>query len=301
MDTNINGGHVDGVPGRLAKGKHMRDVVTVGFTQSDLGEGEVTAVVVRDNICMGAHPGERACVDMAMLAAMSMTTKPFGAMPSDGIIGLGLESLASGHLTSFLGRLFEGSTNVVSQFGIAYGTQQGELHLGGHDLARLAAPLRWFPVDHPEQGYWQVAIRAVRIGNTTVDDCRHGCHGIVDSGVSRLGVQASKVPALSAALTAALTGGQCSGPDLSFDLGGMSLTLGPQDYADADCSPRLGSLDLEEPTFVGVYTFGGAVLNRYYAAFDWEQHKLGFAPLGRDGSANKGQAIPDELAGVVMI
>merc|ERR1740129_2223513 len=169
---------------------------------------------------------------------------------------------------------------VLPQFGIALNEQNGELHLGGHDSARLSAPIRWFPVDHPEQGFWQVAIRAVRVGNVTVDECRRGCHGVVDTGVSRLGVQATRLPTLKRALaTRQVSHGRCHGPDLSFDLGGMTLTLGEQDYAGKDCSPLIGSLDLSEPQFVGVYALGGALLRRYYTAFDWAQHRLGFAPL----------------------
>merc|ERR1719428_1536753 len=103
---------------------------------------------------------------MAMLAALNMDNKPFLCMPNDGIVGLGLQSLAVGPTSSFLGRLFEGSTGVLPQFGIALAGLRGELHLGGHNSARLAAPLRWFSVDHPEQGYWQVAIQGVRVATS---------------------------------------------------------------------------------------------------------------------------------------
>jgi len=304
MDINSNGGLVEGVHGRLARGRHVRDVATLSFTQSDLGEGEVKGVFVRDGVCV-AGMGGKACVDMAVLAAVSMDDTPFLGMPSDGIIGLGLQSLSSGPMSSFLGRLFEGSVGVLKQFGIALSGKKGELHLGGHDSARLAAPLRWFPVHHPSQGFWQVAIRAVRVGNTTVDDCHQGCHGVIDTGVSRLGVQASKLQALKKALSMASRGtGRCNGPALSFDLGGMTLTLGEQDYAGTDCSPLIGSLDLPEPEFVGVYALGGALLQRYYTAFDWEQHRLGFAPL-KDGSSGstrvRSQLVPKEPEGVLMV
>lgn len=285
MDMNWNGSQVQ--PGhRVAQGAVRRDGATLGYTQSDLGEGDAKAVLVRDSLCVGSGAGGRACVDLGMLAALSLQDVPFRAMPNDGIVGLGLESLASGAICSFFGRLLEGSRNVLPQFGIAFGAESGELHLGGHDATRLSAPLQWFPVAHPQDGYWQVAVRAVRVGNVTVDDCRRGCHGIVDTGVSRLGVQASNLPRLRAALTSALSRrGGCQGPALTFDLGGMALTLRPQDYTDSDCVPQLGPLSLEEPQFTGVYTFGETVLRRYYAAFDWEKRALGFAPLAGGSAA----------------
>jgi len=304
MDMNFNGSQVQ--PGhRLARGAMRRDAVTLGYTQSDLGEGDAKSVLVRDSLCVGAQAGGQACVDVGVLAALSLQDVPFRAMPNDGIIGLGLASLAAGPICSFFGRLLEGSRNVLPQFGIAFGAESGELHIGAHDTTRLAAPLRWFPVDHPEDGYWQVAIRAVRVGNVTVDDCKKGCHGIVDTGVSRLGVQASNLRRLQATLTSALsTHGGCHGPTLTFDLGGMMLTLGPQDYTDTNCAPQLGPLSLEEPKFTGVYTFGETVLRRYYAAFDWEKRMLGFAPLAGAGAAAAGspsEPLQDEEAPTLVV
>jgi len=288
MDMNFNGSQVQ--PGhRLARGPVRRDAVTLGYTQSDLGEGDAKSVLVRDSLCLGSGPSGQACVDLGLLAALTLQDVPFRAMPNDGIIGLGLESLAAGPICSFFGRLLEGSRNVLPQFGIAFGAESGELHLGGHDATKLAAPLQWFAVDHPEDGYWQVAIQAVRVGNVTVDECKKGCHGIVDTGVSRLGVQTSNLQKLQATLTSGLSGrGGCRGPTLTFDLGSMMLTLEPRDYTDSACAPQLGPLSLEEPKFTGVYTFGETVLRRYYAAFDWEQRKLGFAPLAGASTAVTG-------------
>lgn len=283
MDVNLNGTEVQsGV--RLAEGQVTRDGVTLSYTQSDLGAGDVSAVVVRDSLCLEADSAarSRACVDLALLAALKEDDAPFLAMPNDGIVGLGLESLSMGPLTSFIGRLMEGSRNVVPQFGILLGSKAGELHFGGHDLSRLSGPLRWFPVDHPEDGYWQVAIQAVYVGELLVDDCAGGCHGIVDTGASRLGVQTGRLPRLQAALRAALapkSSQPCLGASLRFDIGGMVLSLGADDYTDEACEPELGPLDLEEPTFKGVYAFGETVLRRYYAAFDWEERRVGFAPI----------------------
>jgi hypothetical protein len=299
MDANAAGGAArDGH--RFAMNNMTRDGVTVGYTQSDLGEGEVQAVLVRDSVCVGTEA--TACVDMSVLAAVKMQDKPFRRMPSDGIVGLGLVGLSVGPMSNYFARLLEGSVNVVPHFGIALGAETGELHLGGHDLARISQPVRWFAVDHAEQGLWQVAIQAVRVGNLTVDDCRHGCHGVVDSAVSRLGVQASRMPPLLAALTSTVSKQNgCQGPDLTFDLGGMLLTLGPHEYAGRNCEPMLGPLDLSEPEFVGVYALGTLLLRRYYAAFDWEQHRLGFAPLVSNVPSERSVSLPEDLAGVLLV
>jgi len=268
---------------RLAPGDMPRDGAVIGFTHADLGEGSVHAVMIRDGVCLpGSSPGShQSCVDMSVLAAVEMDDVPFKDMPADAIVGLGLENLTLTPLNSFLGRIFEGSINVAPQFGISLHPSGGELYLGGYNSALVASPVVWLPVDHPEAGYWQVSVRSVRVGTRTVEACSQGCHAVVDTAASRLGVQKSKLPALQAAL--ALTAGPdgCQGPELHFDLGDITITLKPEDYSDETCVPQLGSLNLEEPEFVGVYTFGEKVLRRYYAAFDWEQKRIGFAPAAR--------------------
>jgi len=300
-DVNEKGEAID-PEHRLARGNKTRDVVTVSFSQSDLGEGEVKAVFVRDSVCVGA--GDQmghACADMTVLAAVNMQERPFRRMPSDGVVGLGFGGLTVGPLCSFFSGLLGPGAAGLPQFGFALGADRGELHLGGHDPARLASDLRWFPVDHPDAGLWQVAVQAVRVGNVTVDDCRHGCHGVIDTAVARLGVQAGKFRALQSALTSAVADGKaCAGPDLTFDLGGLALTLQAKDYTDGKCDPLLGRLDLEEPEYVGVYAFGTTLLRRYYTAFDSKQQKLGFATLVED--ANRARApMPEALGGTLLV
>jgi hypothetical protein len=262
---------------RFARHGLVREGVSVDFTQADLGEGEAKSVVVRDNVCMEGDKGD-ACVDIEMVTTIDMADIPFRAMPNDGILGLGLRSLAAGHALSFISLLMEGSKNVLPQFGISFGPQGGEAYFGGQNPS-LTTPITWLPVDHPEGGYWQVEIKSVRVGGKTIDACTRGCHGVVDSGTSHLGVQSYRIHNLRPELvTELLPVGGCTGPPLEFDLGAIVLTLEAPDYSDESCKPALGPLNLEEPAFVGVYAFGESVLRRYYAAFDWENQKVGFAP-----------------------
>jgi hypothetical protein len=276
MDVNVNGSAVD-KGHRFARHGLVRDGISVDFTQADLGEGEAKAVVVRDHVCMEGDKGD-ACVNIEVVASIEMADVPFRAMPNDGVLGLGLESLAAGHSLSFMSLLMEGSRHVLPQFGISFGPDGGEAFFGGQNPA-LTSPITWLPVDHPDGGYWQVEIKAVRVGGRVIDSCTRGCHGVVDSGTSHLGVQSYRIHLLRPELvTEQLPEAGCTGPTLEFDLGAMTLTLEAQDYSDELCTPALGPLNLEEPAFVGVYAFGESVLRRYYAAFDWENKKVGFAP-----------------------
>jgi len=282
MDVNVHGEPIQ-EGRRIAKGNVTRDVVSIGFTQADLGEGNATGVLVRDSVCLSGDGGNQACADVTMVATIRLDDIPFSAMPHDGIIGLGLQGLAAGPFLNFLGRLSDGSKPVVSQFGISFGPTNGEIYFGGHNAARLAAPLQWFPVVTPADGYWQVAVGSVQVGNVTVDACHKGCRGVIDTGASRIGVLPTRLRKLRTALASSPgIDASCHGPDLKFDLGGFVLTLRSEDYTDAACTPQLGVLNLEEPAFTGVYAFGETVLRRYYAAFDWEALRVGFAPASPD-------------------
>lgn len=286
---------------RLVDNKAAHEEVEVHYTQSDLGEGNMSARFVLDTLCLGQASEGAACVDMVLATAVKLDDEPFSSMPGDGIIGLSLEGQGTSPMNSFLGRVFEASGNVPPQFGIWLGKDGGEVHLGGHELADLASPLVWFPVHQPEDGYWQVAIQSVRVGDATVNDCSNGCHAIVDTGVSHLGVMASLLPSLKAQLVPVRAAdGTCSGPELAFDFGNMTLTLPASDYAGDDCVPLLGSLDLEEDHYNGVFTFGATVLQRYYAAFDWEHKRLGFALLS-DSPIPAGQDAPRSMRGALIV
>jgi len=267
---------------RLAKGKVARDAVTVEFAQADLGNGTATAVLVRDNVCLGTEFSGQICTDVDVMAATNLQDKLFEDMPYDGMLGLGLGGLATETNCVFFNRLLETMPGLLPEFGLSLGAQSGEIYFGGHDTSRLAAPLEWFPVLHPLDGFWEVAVKAVRLGNLTVDSCSDGCRGIIDTGASRLGVQESSFSMVQKALARAvpLVGGGCQGADLEFDLGSLTVKLPVQDYASGvACEPQLGSLDLDPKDFKGVYAFGETVLRRYYTAFDWQGRRIGFAPV----------------------
>lgn len=276
MDVNVDGDEVD-KGHRFARHGRVRTGVSVDFTQADLGEGTAKSVVVRDNVCMEGDTGD-ACVDLEVVTAIDEQDVPFRAMPNDGIVGLGLESLAAGPLLSFMSRLMGQSKNVLPQFGISFGPEGGDIYFGGQK-PDLKSPIHWVPVNHPEGGYWQVDIKSVRVGGKIVDECHRGCHGVVDSGTSHLGVQSYRLHNLRPALvTQSLPNGDfCTGPTLEFDLGSTVITLDAKDYSDDSCTPAIGPLNLEEPAFVGVYAFGESVLRKYYVGFDWANKQVGFA------------------------
>jgi hypothetical protein len=290
QDVQLNGSLV--TPGHRLAGSHAsRQAVVLGYTDSDLGKGDAKSLLVMDHVCFKARSGENGCVDMQVLAATVLPDVPFRAMPNDGIVGLGLESLTAGPLCSFFGRYLNGSRSRLAQFGVSLGRDTGEIFFGGQDDSRYLGRLNWFPVINPDDGYWQFNIVSVAVGGILVDACDHGCQGVVDTAATRLGVQEANLPSLEKALTSNKgENGDCEGPVLSFDLGGFTLKLEPQDYAGDDCKPQLGPLNLESMKFHGVYAFGQTVLRKYYAAFDWDKQQVGFAPTSGDSSEEASDA-----------
>merc|ERR1719468_1018736 len=103
-------------------------------------------------------------MDLATLAAYEMDTVPFEKLPSDGIVGLGFGPLVFDKYSGFSDRMFESASNrTLQQFGIHLGMSGGSVHFGGHNEGVMDGPLQWFPVHRPDEGYWQVAIRAVSV------------------------------------------------------------------------------------------------------------------------------------------
>jgi len=207
---------------------------------------------------------------------------PFEAMPADGIIGLGLSGLSVSAFSNFYSRLMDNSHGMLPEFGMLLGETNGTILFGGRaSVDSFAAPLEWFPVLHPDEGFWQLEIVQVRVNGMVVEQCQYGCRAVVDTGSSHLGVQSDRRERILDRLQSAFfSEGNCNGPDLQIDLPrGLTLTLASADYSDASCAVQLGALHLQEPESRGVlFSLGTNLVRRYYTAFDWEAARIGFAP-----------------------
>lgn len=164
-----------------------RDRGTMGLHSIDMGSGKVVGNFVRDQVCVhgdGDESLDDRCFPLAMLVANQMSDMPFVLEPYDGAIGLGLKGMSVSPEFNFLASFYRGyggpytsaTASVFSNsFGLHIGNDQdgGEITLGGYDANRLTQPLQWAPVADPEEGRWQVAISAIRVGNNTLEACRN--------------------------------------------------------------------------------------------------------------------------------
>jgi len=274
----------DGTP---VKPDQPRDQITVAF-----GTGEVTGQFVSDRLCLGSSttteadesPGKSdgginktgvaasqatasapRCVDMRVVMATEMSRDPFHAFAFDGVLGLGLDSLALAPEFSFFGMLSAHQALKDSSFGVFLAENDdevSEISFGGHSPERVEGEVHWSPVVLPELGHWQVQIKRMWIGDRIVDYCEDGgCRAVVDTGTSLLAVPAGFAEELRHDLQSSLidpTGEDSLMPDghtncrkaqglpVHFELETVTLTLLPSDYSRASMAMEKDGTDSDE-------------------------------------------------------
>jgi len=245
------------------------DQVTIGF-----GTGEVTGEFVKDSVCLtglaspqgkaASSSADRLCTEVTVVQAVEMSAQPFQAFEFDGILGLGLSSLALSEEFSFFRWASASSMLPSPRFAFFLSDDSGpdgeasEMALGGINPSRALGPLSWAPVARPELGYWQVEIKSVRVHGVELDICRDGgCRGVVDTGASHLGVPAPYDQDLEALLTRdAGESTDChsiEAPDLEIEIAGFNLTLRPENYMRS--LPLRSDIQVKSP---GGLNMGGA-------------------------------------------
>jgi len=255
--------NVDGAP--VPAGK-LCDQVDISF-----GTGQITGEFVRDKVCLGFPSGPdksaeltlqdaeqeaeldavqiveqqvqqppQTCLEMNVLTAVKMSTQPFKAFNFDGIMGLGLASLAVGDEFSFFDVLTKSGKVQSAHFGVflTEGDVEGEeseIAIGGYNENRFLHKLAWAPVALAHFGYWQVKIIAVRVDGVELDVCKDGtCRGVVDTGTSHLGIPAPHNVEVASML--AVNAGDlldcrlARAPVVEIELESINLTLNAENY-----------------------------------------------------------------------
>jgi cathepsin D len=112
-----------------------------------------------------------------------------------------------------------------------------EIAFGGHNQDRAASQFSWAAVASAEQGYWQVALAGVYVGDQPLSVCANSsCRAVLDSGTSLLGIPQEAISHLHRLLARPVEGTDkdCQavpGPPIVFDFGSFQLRLGADDYS----------------------------------------------------------------------
>lgn len=310
---------IDHGGGQVAADARVRDQVNIAY-----GTGEVTGEFVRETICLGDHSGDPAtdqskeCVRIRVITATELTKEPFNTFEFDGVLGLGLASLAVDPEFSFFGQLSKLNSLPEDRFGYFLSRTDSvasEISFGGHDARRTASELQWVPVHKPELGFWQVKILSVSVAGEALPLCEEGdCTAIADTGTSLIGAPrqvsqrlhwllARKVPDNPSEIDCRTF----PGPDLVFELeGGVNVTVGPEDYSRATamrvlqsktnssqviCRASLLPVDGDEVLGPSAWILGEPVLRKYYTAYDWRQQQIGWALAAQPGEQPEAEAV----------
>jgi len=287
-----------------------------------------------DHVCLGAAGGPREegpCARVHGVMAVDMSRQPFEGFGFDGILGLGLAPLAVSPSFSFFDVLAKSGQLELPHFGVFMSANgsDSEIAIGGHNAQRAAGPLSWVPAARPGMGHWQVQILAVYVGGRRLDACEGegGCHGVLDTGTTHLGVPKQHESAISKLLS--LPAGDAAdcrivpgGLPLVIELLGVNLTVHPEHYmrqlplAEGDlasrkvkaapggprrCKPKTVPVSMPSPLGPNLFILGEPLLQSYYTVFDWETPRVGFSPAadaaGSPAARRRGEAAAPEGSG----
>jgi hypothetical protein len=234
-----------------------RDQATIAF-----GTGEVTGEFVSDLICVS--PDIRSaqsdksvpsgCARLRVVKAVEMSMEPFNSFEFDGVLGLGLQSLALTPEFSFFSTMRSSKGIRHPYFSLYLGRDdedQSEIIFGDYTHQRLSAGVRWAPVTDPKSGYWKVQIQSVFIGRERLRICDAGdCVGIVDTGTSMLAVPKQHVLDFQQRLLQKVAGNRTdincrkeAGLEIRFKISDdLTLSMSAEDYMRP--APFLASKDL---------------------------------------------------------
>lgn len=219
-------------------------------------------------------------------------SRGFGVLQTDGLLGLGFNSLSDGHPTYVETLKQQG---VISQALFAvylsdseYGADWSARHtstitFGSYDLSTYtnSQELVRIPLISGE-GHWTVPLDAVLVGNTDVLDIASSA--IIDTGTSYLlgPYQETQVllqslnPSCHKTSEAFFCPCDADLPTITFVLDGRSFPVRPEMYT---VKTRGVCLVLIEPVYMQFWVLGDVFIREYYSVFDMDNLEMGFAPV----------------------
>eukprot|EP00440_Ansanella_granifera_P036224 gb/GFBE01039307.1/.p1 GENE.gb/GFBE01039307.1/~~gb/GFBE01039307.1/.p1 ORF type:complete len:437 (+),score=96.33 gb/GFBE01039307.1/:1-1311(+) len=320
LSASASGVPIDHTGKRVSVDAAERDEVAISF-----GTGEVTGDFIEETVCLTEHAGSSSssggggndlpqdCTKVRVILGKQMTDEPFSSFAFDGVMGLGLASLAVDPQFSVFEQLARRRSGFLPQFGYFLSDRDeipSEVCFGGHDDRRVDSELQWAPVHRPELGFWQVKVLSISVGGKPLPLCEDGtCVAIADTGTSLLGAPRQSAQQLHRALARKVPSGQADldcrdfpGPEMVFNLeGGVTVVLGAREYSRAApmevvtksqtsqvvCRASLLPVDPTPALGTKAFILGEPMLRKYYTAYDWQERQVGFA-LAKQPAAVEG-------------
>lgn len=248
------------------------------------GSGACDGILSKDTLTIGTTPIQGVTFgEMTKEGSVSFIAGKF-----DGILGLGYPQLAAdGVEPPFFTMVRQGLVDNYFSVWLSgnEGNSGGEITWGGVNPARYTGDFTYVPLTR--QGYWQIAIDAVYIGN--VAQCTSNCQGIVDTGTSLMAGPPKDVTDIQNILgSKPLAAGEytidcgviSSLPPITYQIGGKNYTLLGDDYilqVQTECLVGFMGIDLAREGLNWI--LGDVFLRKYYTKFDSGANRIGFAPI----------------------
>lgn len=156
--------------------------------------------------------------------------------------------------------------------------EASEITFGQIREDHMASDLFWVPIS-TGSGFWEVQIDDIALNGERSSICA-GCRVAVDTGTSELAGPSDVMAQLRKKIDLK---SDCSNydklPKLGFVLDKKILEMSPRDYVDKQhdmCTMSVMDLDVPPPKGP-LFVFGIPFLQKFFTAYDYENHKVGFA------------------------
>lgn len=208
----------------------------------------------------------------------------------DGILGLAFPSISIDHIPTVFENMI--SQNLVQQQVVSFylsstDGQDGEMTVGGIDDTKYSGSLQY--TDLTSETYWETKLDAFTINGNSASSTTKA---ILDTGTSLLAGPTADVAKIAATVGAKpffLNKKEytidCSKvatlPDMVFTMGGNKFTISGADYVIKSgpiCLFAMTGIDVPAPNGP-LWILGDVFIRKYYTVFDWENKRLGFAPV----------------------
>jgi len=244
------------------------------------GSGSMEGYVSEDTLAVGGM----ALKEVSFAEATSEPGTAFLYGKFDGILGLALRDISVNHIVPPFYQMVDQGLVEEPVFSFRIGPSEqdgGEVVFGGVDPSHYRGEITFYPVE--KMGYWQISLRAVALGNLTLD--LRGAGAAIDTGTSLIMVPSEHASRLNNAIGAIPNWDSqyvvpChsvpSLPDINFKFGNQSYPLSSSDYifkVDQSCISAFSPMDSSS----GLWIIGDVFLRRYFSVFDLGKKAVGFA------------------------
>ncbi|KAI0640588.1 acid protease [Trametes meyenii] len=260
------------------------------------GDGSrVTGEQYTDTVAINGYTAEDVVLGVGAVYSDGLDNSVF---PADGVLGMGFKSISFDGAEPFFAQLIQQDGVEDPVFAFRLDLASPELTLGGVNEDLYEGDITFIPVT--EEGYWQVDVDALAIGNKTI---AQRFPAIIDTGTTMIIGSKTDVDAFYAAVPDSKDASEEVGPgyysfpcnatleDMNFTFGGrqFSVTKGHfrREALSSDSSRCVGGVVADEKQ--EFWIVGDVFLSGVYSVFDMGKKEVGFASLKEmEGTASDG-------------